>query len=281
MSSQYYRHAVVIFLLAVTFLGCRKNNAPESLSFAREHIFIEKSLADILEITDQVYNYQINHEQIQYKLSHGKCAVIDTMGDSTYINFGATNCLGKDDRFRRGVIKVYGSTVDFLRIFATHTIKFDDFYVDNNRFSGTIEVHNLGTTISGLNYYGLTYKCIVTFSSGASTVIDWTRTRICLIGDRTSSNEDNIYTYSGSGTATRTGSEGFTGVIFNYIDAKTALESSPFCKQFEQGNVLFSLPDGNERLVDFGTTPVCAATANYFFSGDTAAGQKYQALDLW
>ncbi len=254
----------------VFFTACNKKDknvstSSEDTGYATDHITAEKSYSDVQTITDQASNVNTGGN-IGYKgteLTSSPCARVTKSSDSIVIDFGSTDCLCLDGRYRRGkIICVY--TGRYADSGSVHTITFDNYYQDYNQITGTKVVTNMGNNASNQPYFTVVINSTITKPSGATIVTNWNRVRTWTAGYNTLGNiTDDVYSITGSGTITR--STG--GVVSVNIPTSAPLIVAHGCKWIEAGTINYTLASGATRSIDFGTTPSCNATATVTWSG--------------
>ncbi|MBC7552423.1 MAG: hypothetical protein H7257_00435 [Taibaiella sp.] len=258
--------AVLTIGLFIFAASCNKKEketvtTTEDSGYASEQSVAEKSFDDAQSIADQANN--VTSGNLGYKttgLTAGSCATVTRSGDTTVIDFGTTNCMCHDGRNRRGkiiVVKVgaYSATG------SVKTITFNNYYQNDNQVTGTKTITNMGNNSAGVPYFNITVSGSVVLASGAGTITtNWTRVRTWIAGSATPTDwTDDAYTISGSGTMTRPSG----AVVSINIATATPLLVKYGCRWIEAGEIVYILPSGLTRTINFGsnTAPVCDATA--------------------
>ncbi len=263
---------IALTLGAFLFMAsCHKKDntttSTEDTGYATDHMTAEKSYSDVQTMTDEAANVAVSGGTMGYKgtqLTSGPCAIVTHSSDSIVINFGATNCLCLDGRYRRGRIICVFTGGHYADSGSVHTITFDNYYQDDNNIAGSKTVTNMGHNVSGQPYFNVVINGTITKPSGATITTNWTRVRTWLAGSTTlGDHTDDEYSISGTGTLTRS-SGGSVAV--------SVLPSSPLivkygCKWIEAGTITYTLSTGATRSIDFGTTPVCNAQATVTWPG--------------
>jgi hypothetical protein len=177
------------------------------------------------------------------------------------INFGTTNCLCADLRYRRG--KVIATWTGRYRDSGTViNVTFDGYYVDDNNIKGTHKTTNLGRNAAG----HLVYKVevagqIVKANNGGTITWNSTRQREWLTGADTPLNwADDSYSITGSANGTTAAGESYT------INITKPLVRKMTCQWFESGTVDITPSGKATRTLDYGTTG-CDANATVTISG--------------
>lgn len=177
------------------------------------------------------------------------------------IDFGDSNCLGRDGNYRRGklIIDLSGRFVDSGTVI---TSRLDNYFQNDNKVEGTRTKENLGRNIDG----NITYE--VKVENGRidhvnGYEINWNseRTTEWVSGDDTPINIfDDVYSIRGSAT-------GFTRDGRSYSmnttkDLKVALN----CRWIKSGTITIKPEDFSERTVDYGDG-ACDRIATYMVNG--------------
>ena len=91
------------------------------------------------------------------------------------VNFGATNCLCNDGRYRRGtiVLSFSGKYKDFLTVI---TVTPQNYFVNDNQVSGTKTITNKGHNAVHHLVYEINANMAIVKANGGAT-ITWTSNR--------------------------------------------------------------------------------------------------------
>jgi hypothetical protein len=248
------------------FTACRKLKDTEDTGFGTDHATLEKTFSDVQSIADMA---STDGGLANYKLAPtllGGCATVtkDTISSPHLmtIDFGATNCLGADGNYRRGKI-IVTYTGHYKDPGSSHTITFDNDFVNDNEVRGAKTVTNTGVNSSGQPQFSINVNGSVLLSGGNGT-ISWisSRTRTWISGYTTGDWKDDVYEISGTGTITRV-----SGRTFD-INITTPLHVALDCKWIESGIVQITPQGGNIRTLDYGNG-TCDAQANLTVNGKT------------
>ena len=249
--------SVFIFMAA-----CHKPiTATEDTSYATDQATSEKSFEDAQTIGDQAATTTGNMAFRTTATTASGCATVTHSastsgtysGDSVItIDFGATNCLCSDGRYRKGQIIIYYSG-RYADSGSTHTITFNNYYQNDNQVTGTKTVTNMGHNSLGQTYFDVTINGSIILANGAGTLSAvWSRTRTWV-----TEGTPNVYNITGTGTLTR--ANGTTVGVS--IPAATPLVIASNCRWIESGTIVYTLPSGLARTLNYGNTPVCDAEA--------------------
>ena len=202
---------LVLASMLLAFSACKKETPkPEGdndTSTAIENAMADAAFNDVANIADEGYTGAVS----SYKGSVppvflSNCASIsfDTVSNpkSFTIDFGTTNCLCNDVNYRRG--KIIVAYQGFYRDSgSTHTITFDNYYVNNNKIEGSKLVTNKGRNSNG----NLSYDIVVNgsiiwdasyFGSVCTSSYTANRTRVWSEGESTLLWTDDVYLISGT-----------------------------------------------------------------------------------
>ena len=265
--------ATAMFVTAaclVTLIACHKtkNDDNEDTGYATEHATLEKTFSDAQSISDEAgtSGSLTNYKMIGGATILSSCATVtnDTSVSphKLTIDFGAANCLCTDGIYRRGKILV-SYTGRYKDAGHTHTISFDNYYVNDNGVTGTKTVTNTGADASGNPVYTIDVNGTISFDN-AGERLSWksTRTRTWISGFNTPSRKDDVYEISGSGTIYRTNGKAFD------ITITTPLHIALDCRWIESGVVQITPVGGSVRTLDYGNG-ICDALATYTVNGKT------------
>jgi hypothetical protein len=243
-----------IFALAASislFVACNKedNNTTdttkEDTGYASDQSLTEKIFDDAQTMADKGAN---NSGPGAFKTT--ACGSVTHSGSSFVVDFGPTNCLCADGRYRRGKILV-SYTGAYADSGSVRTIGFDNYYQNDNKVTGTRTVTNMGRNGLGQPYFNVTVSGSVTRPDGTIITGNWNRVRTWTQGFSTPINWlDDVYEITGSGSITRPA--GTVG-----ISIASPLVVALNCGYIEAGTIVYSLPSGLTRTLNYGNTPVC------------------------
>jgi len=252
-----FKYLMVAATVGMFFTSCRKDKDPKDsdTSAASDNALAEGTYNDVNNIADQAstgtmtsYLTPIETENKSSLLS--TCATItnDTLVTPHIltIDFGASNCMCNDGRYRRGIINVSYSG-HYRDSASTHTITFTNYYVNDNQILGTKTVTNNGHNAAG----NLTYSVVVNgqiIKAGGGGTINWTsnRTREWILGESTPTWSDDVYLITGSANGTNASGNSYTMTI------TSALRREIGCHHFVSGTLTITPSGKPTRYVDFG-----------------------------
>lgn len=223
----------------------------EDTGYSTDQAVTEKTFSDVQNVADQAMSTS-SGGSLAYRTTSG-CATVHQSADTTVIDFGSSDCTCKDGRTRRGKIIVIHMGGHYADPGYSHTITFDNYFVNDNQVTGSKSVTNMGNNSSGQPYFNITVNGSVILSNNRGTVSETsTRTRTWTAGyDTPSDFTDDVYQVTGSGTLIRA-----NGNKIN-VEITSPLTMASGCRWIEAGTVKFTLPNGLSRTLDYGDSPVC------------------------
>lgn len=260
--------------LIVTFVfltGCSKDNKTtnqsEELTTVQDNATAEKIFSDVSDIADQAYN------SIQYTKSAddggdiiGNCATfsVDTVGfpHTITIDFGDTNCLCPDGRYRRGKILV-SFTGPYRQVGTVITHTFDNYFVNDNQVMGTKVVTNAGKNENNHTCFTISVDGIIIKANGGGQ-ITWisNREREWILGEDTFTRFDDVYLITGEGQGTTASGNNYSVLITNPLRKEIS------CRYFVSGTFEFTPGDRPKRIFDYGDGE-CDNIATVTVNGNT------------
>ncbi|MFH0866600.1 MAG: hypothetical protein V1904_10410 [Bacteroidota bacterium] len=270
--------SIVMFLIAVlnfSLTGCKKDEDDTSQRAAIDNSTAENAFNDVFAQVDKAARETSEAGAEKFmQLDSGGCATVTITPFDTFtfpktltIDFGSSNCLCTDGKYRRGQITatLSGKYRDEGTVV---TVTLQDYYVNDNHVQGTKTITNLGhigTYGSGGN---LKFSVVVSDASVTTPdgIISWnsTRTREWIEGEDTHwpNWQDDVYLIEGSADGTDK-----EGNPFN-VTITSALRVALDCKWIESGTLDVTPYDKPVRSVDFGGGD-CDANATVTINGVT------------
>jgi hypothetical protein len=271
MKIQQIKIALFAALLANTFFmaSCNrvKNNDTKNdndTEMSKDNSMAEFSYNDAMNIADEASNVNSGDNLGNYKTA-SNCATVtkDTTTNprTITVDFGASNCLCNDGRYRRGKVLVT-YTGKYRDAGSVHTIGFDNYFVNDNQILGSKTVTNMGLNASNQSYFSIVVNGkIIKANTTDSIVWSSNRTRTWIQGEATQTWTDDIYEITGSGSGqNKNGS--FT---MNIIQP---LVKDLSCKWFKSGKVELQPAGKLLRTIDYGNGN-CDNTATVLINGNT------------
>jgi hypothetical protein len=261
---------------AILFSSCKKDAATDDdVESAQDNALAESSFNDVTTITDQAaYSGSVNM-RVAGSSSADKedgslgsaCATVsvDTVSSPHIItiDFGTTNCLCNDGRYRRGKIMA-SFTGRYKDAGTVISISFSNYFVNDNQLTGTKKITNNGLNAAGHLVYKIEVNGSVIKANGAGTAT-WisTRQREWIAGSATPLIlNDDVYSITGSASGTTAKGKSYT------ISITTALVRKMSCRWFESGVLDVTPQNKPTRTLDYGNTG-CDANATVTISGHT------------
>jgi len=253
--------AVLLMAASLTLTSCRKDNDEDNdTSGTEDNALADKSFEDMGQISNEAANGNLG----TFKLAGNdgimtSCATI-THNDSLntiLIDFGPTNCLCNDGRYRRGKIYVSYNNAskaepytywDSLTQITITTSPANDYYVNDHQVKGTKTVTNEGHNAAGHMNWSVNVNGQIIKPSGQGT-ISWTTTRNheWLAGESTPfiwADDQHGITGSSSGTSAK-------GTNFNVTITSQLVRKNACPKHFVTGTFDFTPGTKPVRQVDF------------------------------
>ena len=250
--------AIMTLSAALFISGCKKddnddsNPAESDTEAVIENAAIDAAFDDVSGISDEAANGSLqSYRQSGTERIFTSCAVVSfdsvSVPKRITVDFGSSNCLCLDGNYRRG--KIY---IDFTGMYrdsgSTHTISFDNYFVNDNQLTGTKTVTNNGRNSNGHLSYTVGVNGSViwhsSFGGGTSSMVS-SRTRVWVAGENTPQWLDDIYLISGSAT-------GVTRKGLNYsMQITTPLKKEIGFRHFTEGVLDFTPGSLATRHIDY------------------------------
>jgi len=268
--------AGAVLLSGLAFISCKKDSNPKSnasdVEIAESTTVAESDFNDVAILVDQAaisgsVNYRVANGSATWDQAGtlgSNCATVslDTVSatHTIVIDFGASNCLCNDGRYRRG--KILASYTGWYRAQGTVIgISFDNYFVNDFQVKGTKTITNQGKNQAGHTVYAIQVDGSITKPNNGGTS-SWTSTRQreWTAGEETLSWADDEYSITGTASGTT-----YSGVSYS-ITINKPLVRKLSCKWFESGS--FSVTPQGEvaRTLDFGNSG-CDANATFSIVG--------------
>ncbi len=251
----------ILAVASLTFTGCRRDEEDADTSAASDNALAEAIFSDVTNISDEagrtggLTNYRIGDPANGGVLS--TCATVSVNAintadqDTITVDFGSVNCTCNDGRNRRGQVIVY-YTGNYIDSASTHTITFNNYYVNDHQVLGTKTVTNLGHNAAGNLVYDIDVNGTIHLASNAGT-INWIsdRQREWTAGENTPAMwSDDLYSITGTASGTSAAGENFTVTITSPLIRNMAIGCR---RHFTQGTVEVTPGTRPVRSIDFGS----------------------------
>jgi len=238
----------------IFFLGsCSKDTttAP-TFTTVQDDAYAESIFDNVTSLTDEAYSLSSsNFKSTEGRVFLSNCATVSL--DTTAfprvltIDFGDTNCLSNDGRYRRGKILV-SFTGRYRKPGTIITTTFDNYYVNDNEVEGTKVVTNNGFNDARHMSWTISVNGVITLAGGKGT-ITWKsqRTREWVEGSDTPHNRwDDVFLITGQASGNRANGLSWARKITNPLKVELA------CRFIVSGTVEIK-PEGKPmRTLDFG-----------------------------
>ena len=239
----------------------RDKTSDTDTEVASDNALSETTYNDAMNIADDASDKVTGDNLSNYKTS-SNCATV--MHDTTTnpktitIDFGLSNCLCNDGRYRRGKILVSYSG-HYRDSGSVHAITFNNYYVNDKHVMGSKTVTNMGHNSLGHSYFSIIVSGLIVKPNGDSITWNANRTRTWTQGESTPTRMDDVYEVTGSASGTK-GSTSYTMTIIQ------PLVRSLSCNWISSGKVELQ-PSGKAlRTIDFGSG-TCDNTATVTIGG--------------
>lgn len=184
-----------------------------------------------------------------YKQNLGCSSVlVDTLASPRRItvNFGSSNCLSRDGRYRKGkiIITFEGGLSDFS---SPQVVTFSDYHVNDKKISGSMEIRYHDLTYGPLPVWQMDFAGLkVTVPQGASSIMSASVMLVHTSGSNTPELYDDFFSLTGTAFGTDLYTEPFTAVV----KEKILFESG--CNWFTGGEVSFTPDTPAPRMLHYG-----------------------------
>jgi hypothetical protein len=261
MKTKQIKIGIAIIAIAFTSIvsSCKKKTSEEKdsdTSSAYDQSLASTSVNDLTSIADEVgrSNSVSSFKTSESSALLSSCASIsfDTLAaaKTVTINFGTTNCLCNDGRYRRGILKLNftGRYRDSLTVI---TVTPTNYFVNDNQVLGLKTITNKGHNAAHHLVYEINANISIIKASGAGTVL-WNsiRQREWLTGESTPSWLDDTYAITGNASGTSASGNTFTSVITSPLIRNMAIG----CRKHFTAGTLEHTPSGKAtRYIDYGS----------------------------
>lgn len=255
---QQFKFVLLLSCLFFSILySCTKNNnssGDNETQTAVDNSFAETTNDDVTTISTQSEDNgtagTFGDSSYGYLLSPCATVTINTISSphQLVVDFGADNCLCYDGKYRRGKILVSFNGL-YRDSGSTHTITFDNYYVNNYKVEGSQTVVNNGLNTKGNITFAVQVNSTITDTAGNKLAYTSTRTREWVAGESTQGLlgwQDDVYSITGTASGTS-----FNGTAFT-SDITSALIVALNCRWVEKGTIEFTPSGKLKRTIDFG-----------------------------
>lgn len=211
-------------ITAFVITGCKKDKEEDFSAEGAtmyDNAIAEASFEDAGNVSDEGVNRSTSTTPVEDSIIiQTNCATITidtiTVPHTATIDFGTTDCLGRDGNYRRGKIHV-SWTGHYRDAGSTHTITFEDYYLNFNKIEGTKTVTNNGYNAAGHLVFTVDVQGSITIdpqysynNTGGTITFTSNRTREWIEGEPTLMWRDDVYLISGTSSGTCTNGTSYT-----------------------------------------------------------------------
>jgi len=264
----------LILILLSGFLTCKNEKALVDAASINEIVLVETVYADISEqIEVNIYNaedilfngHKTGQNNLKETCANLSIAPFDTITwpKTITVDFGNSNCLGDDGRSRRGKVLI-STTGRYHDSTTVLTVTFDNYYLNNNKVSGTATITNQGVNKASYPQYSVSIQNgIIETTNGTITwQSDGTKQWVNGIATPWPANNDDVFIFTGSSYGAFTNGVPFKADIIQPLVTNTA------CPWISGGTVEISKQQKIIGTLDFGGN-TCDSSATVIFNGDS------------
>jgi hypothetical protein len=243
----------VFAVFAIWMTGCKKDTIKlEDSNLSQDDAYAESTFENVSDMADEAYDIGSGNNLKALpgnKIFLSDCATVslDTISAPKVltIDFGDTNCLCLDNKYRRGkIIITFSGRYRDPGTVITHT--FENYYVNNNSVEGTKIVTNMGENDNGNFYFTIEVQGIIQKEDGSTFTWNSSRVREWIEGSDTHTRWDDVYLVTGTANGTRP--NGLTWEREIIIPLRVELT----CHFIVSGSIEMRPEDRPVRLLDFG-----------------------------
>lgn len=256
--------------LTITFTSCNKEEElqTEDTSISRDGSFAESVFETVSDIADEAYDMSTGHlkstEWNRLFLSDCVTVTLDTTVTPRVltIDFGDTNCLCNDGRYRRGkIIVTFNGRYRHPGTVITHW--FDNFFVNDNQVDGIKVLTNMGENEDGNIYFTIEVVGVIHKANNGGT-ISWnsSREREWILGYQTGNRWDDVYLITGTADGILANGHTWEQEIINALRVELA------CRFIVSGTVEIRPESRPVRILDYGNGD-CDNVATVIVNGVT------------
>lgn len=262
MKTKQISLGIIICSIALTglFSSCKKKDKEveekdSDTSSAADQSLASSVVNDMTSIADEAGRTN-NVSSFRTSNTNGiltNCTTLtfDTMAaaKTVTVNFGTTNCLGNDGRYRRGAL-ILNFSSRYRDSLTVITVTPQNYFVNDNQVTGTKTITNNGHNAANHLVYSINANIQILRANNAGT-ISWqsTRQREWLAGESTPNWQDDLYSITGGATGTSSGGGSFQSTI----TAPLIRNMSLACRRYFTAGTIAHTPSGKAtRYLDYG-----------------------------
>lgn len=268
MKTKIFNFMLVFALVSLIFSGCKKDTSDNDVTAAKDDALAQQTFDNINKISDEAYSKTSSTKSGEVGGILYLCQCVTLSIDTTTpthvltIDFGTTNCLCYDGKYRRGSI-VIAFNGHYRDSGSVHTTTFNNYFVNDNQVTGTRVRTNNGKNSNGNYSISYTANMSIILANNAGT-ITWNTSLNAewIAGHDTPTWLDDVYLITGNSSGTRLNGTSYTKTI------TTALKKEMSCKWIESGIVEIVRSNKPTITIDFGDG-TCDALATATMNGIT------------
>jgi len=263
MKTKILIFAIFIFSAVITFTACNKDNKSTSTNqtginssdvTTQNEAVAQMTFEGVDQIADEAYtsifsSVKSTDANANSLLSACATKTIDTVSipHTLTINFGSTNCLCNDGKYRRGEI-IISYYLQYRDSGSVHSTTFNNYYVNDNQVIGTRSRINNGRNAAGHWNITVNVTGTIIFANNSDT-LTWnsTQNKEWLQGYWSPTIWDDIYLVTGNSNGSRPNGNTYSKTIL------TPLKRHLPCFYFVSGTVQVQQSNKPTKLIDYGT----------------------------
>ena len=249
--------------------SCNKDaQTVDDTSVSSDDALAEGIFSNVTSIADEAYDNGAgglkSGDGTNQFLSGCATVTLDTtvMPRELTIDFGDTNCLCRDGRYRRGKI-IVTFTGRYRMPGTVITYGFDNYHVNDNHVDGTKVITNMGPNENNNLYYTIEVVGVIYRANNGGT-LSWnsSREREWIQGVFTWTRWDDVYLITGTADGIRPNGQTWEREIVNPLRVELS------CRWIVSGTMEIRPEDLPLRILDFGTGE-CDNIATVLINGVT------------
>jgi hypothetical protein len=259
-TGKFLKSLLIIGLCGFVISGCKKTSpaaTDSDTTASNENAFSQSTFNDAGNISDQAASsnmstYRLNADANGSLLSNCATIIWDTLNhtnaDTLIVDFGTTNCLCHDGRYRRGKINIMYTKRHYFDSLNVITLTFNNYFVNDYGVSGTKIITNQGR-INGQQTYNVVVNngTITKPNNGGSFTWNSNITRKWIAGQNTPFFwYDDVYSFTGNSNGVSSTGTGYVATIV------TPLERALSCYWIGKGILDFTPSGKATRIIDYG-----------------------------
>ncbi|MFZ4520372.1 MAG: hypothetical protein ACOYNC_01630 [Bacteroidales bacterium] len=240
--------------MTVLYTGCKKDSkttAKTDTATAQNNFLAEAAFDNATQWSDQAMAGHSLKSTLTDTVYMGTCVLatldLNSLPYKLVIDFGQSNCLCADNKYRRGKIFVHFNG-SYWAQGTVITYTFENYYIDNNQLTGIKIVTNKGrNTANHLWWETVVSGSLIKANNGGTFTWNSTRQHEWTEGEGTPFQWwDDVYIITGSANGTGTDGKTYT------INITTPLKKKLNCEWLESGILNIQVQDLPLIVLDYG-----------------------------